>query len=789
MQVTFLEARVPLTKKFTATSKEPYPNAYEFKSHTVPVKDLDHFAALIKAHAAQGHCLLKGQLAKPLEWESRAGSTNPNTPTRWLCFDLDGMAGVATVDEFMAKMSLSDISYIIQWSASYGVYGDFSLRAHVFVLTTDDVVSSAAKVYLKQSNLDLFQSDLSLTKTNIALRWPLDITTCQNDKLIFITPPECTPPSINQFSGDRITVVKKAKDFLVFNNIPLKAAEQIKLAEEAEINRLRQAKGLPERKAAAFKLKDHKGESYMPNPDQATVTGVKELNGFIRLNLNGGDSWAYFHPVDNPTFIFNFKGEPTYKTSELVPDYWASLQSQKRTTQAKQSSKLILAFRDLATATYYNGWYDQQTDEITLHVARSERQIEDFLIANGQPVPDAIPQWNVIYDPQKPPLDLTTRTVNTFTISPYMRLARGQAATATPKPTPTIDWLIKHVIGEDMYDHFFNWLAFCFQNCVAPQTAWVFIGTQGTGKGLLVNQVLVPLFGKTNVAQVRMEQLEDKFNGHMENTMLCIVDEADVSDSGRAKMIMANLKNQITEPYISIRRMRMMAYETVNRVGFIFASNVAGPVVIEEGDRRFNVGNFQPNKIVVDDTIVKQLWTELLEFAYRLQKHTVDISQVRTPRVTAAKLDIQMTSKTSADVIGQAIKDGDLATLWDALPTGDTSMLDTVTLLKTNAYKQLITDLLLTKRDRLSRDELRLIFDYNVGKIPPSPYKFTMYLKHHGLAVKDLRMSGKIVKGVYVIWSNSDQWFDERKAEIEQDTKTKINVVPMNLPKAANHAI
>lgn len=778
MNITFLEARMPLTKKFTATSKEPYPNAFEFKSHTHHVKNIDQFADLMKEHAALGHCLLKGEIERELNWESRAHSTNPHKPTSWGCLDLDGMKSVADVNSFMAKAGMADLSYILQWSASYGIYNDFSLRAHVNILFKDTAPPSALKIWLKQLNLTQFQQDLELTKTNVSLKWGLDITTCQNDKLIFITPPVCTPPTINHFQGERITVVKKSQDFFDFNNLTLSSAEQIKTLEEAEINRLRRNNNLTERKTGQFKLKELKGEAYLPNPDTATVTGCKEERGFVYLNLNGGNSWGYFHPIDNPTFIFNFKGEPTYKTSELVPDYWASVQSAKRQAiQAAQQGKLFLAFRDFKTAEYYNGWFDESTDELVLNIAKNEKQLQDFLINYGQPVPDAVPIWQIVYDPHAPTLDLASRSVNVFKPSEYMRKARAHAKLVAAKPTPTIDKVIKHVVGEAMYDHWFNWVAYSFQRCTAPKTAWVAHGTHGTGKGILVNEVLSKIFGASNVAQKRMEELEDKFNGYLENSLICVIDEAQISDSGRAKMIMANLKNQITEPVITIRRMRQSAYETTNRVGFMFNSNKPDPVIVEAGDRRFNVGEYQPNKIVVTDKEMQTIEFELQDFAYRLQQHSIDVDSVRTPKVNDAKRDMQMASRTSADAVADALLTGDMSVLWDALPTVDASMLDTTTAIKLQPYKQLMHDLVTSRRDRLTREELFIIFNYNVGNVASSPWRLALYLKHHGLTLRDIRTGTRKTKGIYVTWANDDAWFEERCAEIELERSPKLKIV------------
>ena len=290
MKVFFLEARVPLTKKLTATTKEPYPNAFEFKSHEHIVKDITHFAALIEQHAKFGHCLLKGQLTKVLDWESRAGSTNPHLPTYWMCLDVDSIASLSSIDDMLTRMGITDVSYILQWSASAFIY-DRTLRAHVFILLKDAAAAAAIKTWLKQVNLTVLQSDLSLTKTYCSLRWPLDITTCQNDKLLFITPPQCDPPSLDPFVNGtiitpRIELIRKSRDFFDFSTVTLMPGEKLKALEEAEINRLRAAQGLTERKSTQFKIKTHKGESYFANPDQATVSSVKEERGFVYLNLN-----------------------------------------------------------------------------------------------------------------------------------------------------------------------------------------------------------------------------------------------------------------------------------------------------------------------------------------------------------------------------------------------------------------------------------------------------------------------------------------------------------------------
>lgn len=775
MKITFLEARVPLTKKITAEGKEPYPNAFEFKTHTHDVSSTKEFCQLVKTHAALGHALLKGEIQKELDWESRAGSTDAATYTEHLCLDIDGMSSVTSVKHFMAMIGLADVEHFYQFSASYGINNDFKLSAHVFLRTTP-VSPEYVKIWLKHVNLKIFAEELKLTKTSLALRWGLDITTCQNDKILYITPPDA-PDEICFFKGERIVYVDGPKDRVDFTQLEVPNTSAVKELEQQAINDLRVKEGLPKKRVTQFRLKEQDGELYMPNPDECAITGVKQERGFVYFNLNGGDSWGYFHPEDNYKFIYNFKGEPAYKTSELLPSYYKErAKAEKEEIRKQHKAKLFLAFRDYRTAEYYNGWYDQGTDTLTLARAKSERQLEDFMLTYGQAVPEAVPIWNITYDPELPVLDPTQLTVNTFKRSELMKWAE-KSKHVTPKPTPTIDRIIQHAVGPDEFLRFFNWIAYCFQYKLAPRTAWILHGTQGTGKGFLFHKILRPLFGDTNCVQKRMVELEDKFNEHLEQVLLCNIDEAHINDSARTNMLMADLKNQITEPVITIRRMRQSAYEVKNRVGFLFFSNKPDPVVIEANDRRFNVGTYQRESIVITDDDIKAIDQELPHFALRLVQHKVDMRSVRTPANNAAKIEMQATSRTSADVVADAIKSGNLELLWDAMPSDHNSATTTGFggQIPAQKYVDLIYDLVRSRRDRLTRDELYVLFEYNVGKVPNTPTKFTQYLKHKGLEIRRVRFNERTVAGVADIeWTNDKEWFEERLEEMD-NIKVKLD--------------
>ena len=90
MELTFLEAAVPLAKSFDAQlSVKAYPLVKRVTSHAVQVDTLEDFAEAIRTHGAKGHALLKGSLVRPIFKESRAGLTNKETLSQYIVIDVE----------------------------------------------------------------------------------------------------------------------------------------------------------------------------------------------------------------------------------------------------------------------------------------------------------------------------------------------------------------------------------------------------------------------------------------------------------------------------------------------------------------------------------------------------------------------------------------------------------------------------------------------------------------------------------------------------------------------------
>lgn len=1074
MKIVFLEAAVPLTKQYTKTAngvtKTPYPFVWEFTSHEEQFSNLSQLEALLKKHSALNHCALKGVIDHPLVKESRAGSTDSNSTTEWLVLDLDGLPDnievktsgdtsttiPLTIDLFLEEMGLGNISYIVQWSASYGV-NDQKLRAHVFMLLDKPYAAPLIKQWLIQKNheVPLLNQSMGLTKTGNSISWPLDISACQNDKLIYIAPPVLKGIKDPMGKEPRIKLVKKKFDLVQFDSVINSSAKNRELNHK-KISELREISGLPARK---YKYKVVGSQEVMLQPDESVITDMKVERGFVYFNLNGGDSWAYYHPENKPDYILNFKGEPAYLTKELLPDYWQQLTNSGSSTRQSSDGVLYLAFLDRRTGVYWRGTYDQTTDNLDINPAKNETQLRHFAKQYGVPIGDFVPEWDLVFDPTDlVRVDVQNRVVNRFQPSSYM-LNAGKPPKSIP---PTIAKVINHALGndKDILDHFINWLATIVQTRNRTRTAWVLHGTEGclagdtviefsrgkrnggrpltikqayekwsgtyklgqgmgkswqqgvttrakavkdgmtigyhevydiveagvkqlykltasngrsirvtdihpfmrpdgsftelkdlkpgdeivfegthntphyrggrraretvysvrhhphawkqmvggknykrihrarlvyeahmngityeemldivrndaerakqlhylpstdivhhrdedpmndaldnlvaidkanhdahhakevglgtittrivkvksitpdkiemtydmtmkapyqnyiangfavhnTGKGVLISKILKPMFGN-HVATRRMEELSEKYNQFMENSFIVFVDEVQTRALQNEQGVMAKLRNFITEETVPIRQMYSNGIETPNYTNWIFSSNMPDPVSIKKGDRRFNVGKYQPDRLyLTDEEVDVKLGKEVQAFYNYLHNYKADF-ELAGRIIESHDRDILISiSENSVDTVGNAMMEGKFDFLLDQMPTDDSHKRNAASTNRVADYTAALVSVIrrtdpLNGKCNITREELRTIFDYCVGNMPTSPNKFTSLLKHHRIHLEPVWIDGRTVRGMKVQWKD----YKDFKTYLEKN----LGVAPQVAKPAAKKA-
>ena len=781
--VFFLTADKPIVKRYEIDPstgelmKHPYPFVYEVTSYQETCTNLHDLFQHVQKYTKQGDCMVKGRLGRQLVTESRKGTTNPEELTEWICLDLDGIEGYQSVDHFLSDIGCAETDYILQWSSSMGIENKAGFRCHIFMQLDKAVRPQQLKNWLQDLNLSrpTLSGQLQLTKTGNSLRWPLDITTCQNDKLLYIAPPDLgkgiTDPFPEKGSRGkpaipRITFEQRTlKRLSLPTNLILQ--EALRDRTHAKVSELRVAAGLPKMKTVKYKF-DGTIE-YMANPGQATITDMKEERGFVYFNLNGGDSWAYYHPSESPEFIYNFKGEPTYKTAELLPQYWAKLTQQAASGAPDAKGNIYLAFREFTSGVYWNGIYDTVNDKLELYPAKSETQLRHFMKNNKMPLGESIPDWKRVFEPNNPNvIDRQAQTVNIYNPSNFFKDLQPAPVASPP---PVIDKIIDHVLGNDAatLDHFYNWLSTIVQFKTRAGTAWVMQGVQGTGKGLLMHNILTPLFGYENVAAKRMEELESQFTEFMENKFIVFIDEIEAGKSLYHAKVTAKLKNLIVEPVISIRNMYRPAYLAPNFASMIFASNKPSSVEVAPDDRRFNVGAYQENKLQITGPEIDQIDQELAEFYGYLMHYPADPDRARTPLISQSRSTLIDISRTAIDTISDALIAGDLQCLWDHLPS-QKSLTPGNALIQTKAqgYRDLVVDVVsnIGNHDKLTRDELYTIFEYTVGNMPTSPNKLTSTLKHHRLHLRPVWKYNRSVRGIEVNWKVDPAWLAQAQQEI-----------------------
>jgi len=146
----------------------------------------------------------------------------------------------------------------------------------------------------------------------------------------------------------------------------------------------------------------------------------------------------------------------------------------------------------------------------------------------------------------------------------------------------------------------------------------------------------------------------------MRMALFLVVDEFRMGDSGNIARMADKLKHQITEPTLTVRAMRANQVELPSFCNFIFLTNRADAVKIEEGDRRYNVAPRQECKL---DKAFPQLLTrlddldkELYLFSGLLEHFQVDERMAHTALDNDAKKDMKLISMSVLEEFANAIK-------------------------------------------------------------------------------------------------------------------------------------
>lgn len=817
MRISFLQPsnRRKAIKRFTKKGVTSYPPVKNFTSHSydIPISQegLAKKEALCKQHARNGACMLKGFLTEDLRNESRAGKVDRNALTENLILDIDGVPlPYLQFEPPLNRMQLQncaeaiianlpeefhDVSYIAHASSSMGVkpnrvclHLDFALATPVSPQTLKEYV-----VYLNHS-IKMFEQAFTLSASGTALRFPLDRSVVDNSHLIYIGNPQFQAPLQDPIPDpeDRIFLQQKEKatvDIQPLLEADANAQHNTKLNTK-RINILRESMGLPKHKTHTAPVTiDGNTLHIITNPESSKLSFVSEEGEYVRYNVNGGDSAAYYVKRLNPSIVYNFKGEPPFlfEVADSETYYWhletflGKGATEDNEGSSPDSTTLIpLIFRDEQSNQYYNALIDSHTAKIS-KIAKSDRAaLPDWMAQYGGAMPQHVPIWEYIFNPHlSSAIDFKGRIINKYIPSELMAgdlsedfpKLNYQTAMAISEDCPNITRFLIHVLGNDtdLFYHFINWLAAALQTKDKLGTAWIFQGTQGTGKGIFFDHILSPLVGtgidptQTYATKVRIENIEDQFNSWQESSLFVVFDEFRLSDTHSSRRLFNKIKGLITESFQPIRGIRENMRITQSYTNYFFFSNDQDVIYMPEGDRRFNVAPRQeqrlkevfPDEGHLVNTLIPE---ELPMFAAHMRHFDIDLNRARTVEENAAKQAIREVSRTTIEDFTEAVKLGDLEFFLPILDMpyqapGAGYVLPAQAIMK-SILKDYGED-----TSKLTIDELRIIYCAFIGPSDNSR-KFGKLMARHGLMGKRIKRGGRVHRGYAISWSLSENDID-----------------------------
>ena len=708
-KITFLKAKKPLVKEITNEESKPYPLVKSFTSYeeeiTLDKKGLTKLFRAMSDAAEQGHCMHKGPLKRPLINESRALMSDKTAPTALLVLDIDGLRATpgddlqAMADRIVLQLPevFHDCSYIVQASASLGIKKN-SVSLHLFFLMDVFAHPKTLKDLIRMINYEceFLAEQITLSANGQSLSCILDPSVADNSKLIYLAPPKFTgvkdPYPDNRFvKVDRRQAVLDISSSLIGVN-----PEKVHTLGLQIKDNLRKKSNLPKR-IGKLSTVNVAGESHevLQNPDKMTIQISRVSEPFVNCNVNGGDSGGYYFILTNPHYMYNFKGEPIWEIEKADADFYRSIFEIFGDKIDADTKKKPVVLRDFYTDTFYNGVYDetkQQFSEDYPLTPTNKNSLNDFLKSHGRAALDYVPDARVVFDPSSDKgidLDTVPYSVNLFRKTPYMlqpqenvkELSYGEAIQVA-KICPNFYNLTMHILGNGKpeFEHFMNWLAYIYQNKRKAMTAWIFTGVPGTGKGLFTHKILKPLFGEQQTPMRSLENIEEQYNLYMRTALFLIVDEFRMADSGSVGKMADKLKHQITEPTLTIRAMRTNQIELPSYTNFIFLTNRADAVKIEDSDRRYNVAPRQETKLEVTHpdllTNLEALEHELYIVSGVLDKFKVDARMAHTALENDAKKEMKEVSMSILEEFANAIRTRNLEYFTDVLDIPLTNTFD-----------------------------------------------------------------------------------------------------------------
>jgi hypothetical protein len=211
--------------------------------------------------------------------------------------------------------------------------------------------------------------------------------------------------------------------------------------------------------------------------------------------------------------------------------------------------------------------------------------------------------------------------------------------------------LLNYLCGDDT-DYVLKWLAYPFIYPGAKMRSSLIIhGAQGIGKNLVFEKAMIGAYGVWG-RLIDQRDLDSAFNGWISKKLYIIADEV---ATDKRKIDTSNLlKSWITGGTVSVNQKSLPVREEANHCNFVFLSNNAIPIFVDEDDRRYCVIRVPeaPMSAEFYQAVAKEIAsTQGLAWYQYLRGLEVDEEFIREPVPhNQAKVDLKQSCKNSIDL-------------------------------------------------------------------------------------------------------------------------------------------
>ena len=184
--------------------------------------------------------------------------------------------------------------------------------------------------------------------------------------------------------------------------------------------------------------------------------------------------------------------------------------------------------------------------------------------------------------------------------------------------------------------------------------------------------------GAKYCAALTIQQLEEQFNGYIDEKLMILVDEFRHGDAQASKFLENKIKMYVSETEMAIRAMRTDVQIMRTYFNMIFFSNNYDAIRIPEGDRRLNVSPRQeiPLRMIFPGSpkqqieevgkLIEAIREESPVFVGAMLQMKADRHIAATVIENEAKATMQSASRTKGEDFHAAITSGNISYFFEA---------------------------------------------------------------------------------------------------------------------------